>query len=516
MFFMVAVVPADEFVFNNGVEPESLDPHRLSAQRDALLSLQMFEGLVGKDANYEKLVPALAELPEISKDGLRYSFKIRRGFKWSNGEEITIDQIRESFLRAMRPDVSSPFLSFYTDNIEGALEYSKNYAASDRKVFEERVGIKIKPSHILEIKLLAPCVQFKDYLALPAFAVVHPSMYAADARWSDPKNFIVNGPYGLKSWEVNKKIILQKNPFFREAAHVKIPTVVALALNDQSATLNLYRTKQIDWTGENTFSSSMVPSLRSDPEFKMDNAYGTYTIIFNTEHKPFKDVRVRKALSLAIHRAEITDKIMRGGQIPTYRLVPEGIRNYKPDLVARPPFDKQIEMARELLAEAGYPGGKGFPKVTYVYNTDESHHRIAQAIQQMWKKNLGIEIQLQSMEWKVFLKAQEARQFDISRQTWVGDIPDPISILEIFGSKSSLNYTGWGNRRFDQLLGQAGGIKDQKKRHGILAQAENLVLDEMPFIPIYHYVWFSMLRPNVEGYKPNIMGRYQFKYFSKR
>lgn len=519
LYALISLTPSNQLIFNNAAEPETLDPHRLTALNDAVLGVNLFEGLLSRDASYVKLEPGLAtKLPEVSKDGLTYTFQIRKNAKWSNGEPITLDQIRGSFVRALDPAVACPYVNWYTDSIEGAEELNKNFNSPNRKDFEAKYGVRVKGADKIEIRLKKPNVLFIEYLTQQPFWVVHPSMYdAASKAWTTPAQFVSNGPYKLKEWTVNKQVILEKNPNYWDSSIVKISEVVALPIGDYQTVYNLYRSGQLDWTGDNHIASSLVPSLRADPEFKKSLGFGTYTYVFNLKRKPFDDVRVRKALSLAIHRAEITDRIALGGQVPTNRLVPGGIAGYSPSIEPPLPFDKQIEKAKTLLAEAGYPEGKGFPAVTLLYNTNEGHHKIAQAIQQMWRKYLGIQsVRIQNMEWKVLIKEQQAKNFDMVRQSWIGDIPDPTPMLEIYMTGDGNNHSGWSNAKFDELIRKSRTLKDRKVRMKMLAEAEELLLSDAPMIPIYNYVYYGLISKRISGLEPNMFGIYQVKYFSKR
>jgi oligopeptide transport system substrate-binding protein len=512
---IAAETPSDEFVFNNNVEPETLDPHRLSTHNDGLLALQMFEGLLTREKDYTTLKGALAEKWNISKDGKTYTFTIRHNLKWSNGEPITLEQIRGSFVRAIDPAVMNQYSLWYTDNIVGAKELNEHFA--DRKTYEEKFGVKVKAPNQIQILLKNPSAPFVQYLTQPPMAIVHPSMYDPQAKaWNNPADFIVTGAYKLAEWKVNQKVVLEKNPNYYEAPKVQIKKVTALAVNDEGATLNLYRTKQIDWTSESGLSSTHVPALRGRPDFRLAPYFATATYLFNVNRKPFTDIRVRRALSLAIHRAELVDKVLKGGQTPSSKIIPPGVKDYKYSGVPPIPFDRQIVEAKKLLAEAGYPDGKGFPKVTILYNTQESNHRIAQAIQQMWKKYLNIDLQLQNLEWKVFVQEQQAHRFDISRQSWIADYPDPAQLLEIYISDNGNNHSGHHDAHFDKLLREAATTLDSKKRMNLLAQAEKIVLDNQPMIPLYHSVYFSLMSPRIEGFQPNMFGMYQFKHLAKK
>ncbi len=514
--FLVFSTPTDHFVFNNGAEPESLDPHRLTTHNDALLVLQMFEGLLARPKAYIGIQPAMAERWLVSKDGKTYTFTIRQNLKWSNGEPITLEHIKSSLLRAMDPNVGNQYIQWFTDYIEGAAEYVEGFSTPRKKELEAKVGISTKGADQIVINLKQPSVYFLEFLTQPQYAVIHPSMHDANSKvWRTPKDYIVNGPFKMTDWQVNQKIVLEKNPYYREANDVRLKNIVAMSLNDETATLNLYRTKQIDWTGETNLSTSLVPTLRGKPDFKILQNFAIATYLFNTKKKPFDDGRVRKAFSLAVHRGELVDKVLKDGRVPTNRIVPPGVEGYEPLLEPPPPFDKQMETARKLLADAGYPGGKNFPSVTLLYNTLEANRKVAEAVQAMWKKHLGVTVNLQNVEWKVFTQMQSAKQFDISRQTWIGDYPDPANLLEIYITGGGNNHTGWGNSEFDKILKASGSISDRSKRFKEIAKAEKILVDEMPVIPLFHSVYFSLISPVVKGFEPNMFGMYQFRYLTK-
>lgn len=514
---IIAATPAHQFVFDNAAEPETLDPHRVSAHDASLLVMQMFEGLVVRDSDFQKVEPAIAKSWEVSKDGRVYTFTIRKDLRWSNGEPITLDQVYGSFIRAMDPKVACLNIQNYTDVIEGAAEFVKNYTSPQKTDFIEKLGIKIRGKDKLEFKLIRANPLFLDYLTLHEMMVVHPSMMDPESKaWTAPAQFITNAAYKLKTWEINKQIVFERNPNYRDARKVQIQELVSLPIREESTTYNLYRSKQIDWTGENTISSTLVSSLRADPDFLLRSRLGTYTFVLNIKTKPLDDIRVRRALSLAIHRAEITDKVLRAGQVPTNRYVPPGLEGYRPPIDPPAPFDSQIELAKQLLSDAGFPGGKGFPKLSIAYNTDEAHHKIAQAVQQMWKKYLGVDVDLTNKEWKVFLKEQAERKFDISRLSWMADIPDPTELLSVYMSTGANNRSNWGSKEFDRLLLESTAIREKKKRFVDLERAEKILLDAAPIIPVYHYVSYSLMSSRIGGFKPNAFGKYYFKNLTKK
>lgn len=510
--------PANEFHFNNGAEPEGLDPHKTSSHDAAQLNINMFEGLVGREADFFTIRPGLAESWTVSNDGLTYTFKLRPGIKWSNGDAITAEQFRQSFIRALDPKVASPYVNWHTDFIAGAADVAKNFDKADaRAAAEKTYGVTAPDASTVIIKLKKPVPYFISLLTQPVFVPVHPSMFDANsAAWRNPAEFITSGAYKLGEWKVNERVVLVKNPNYRNAANVKIEKVVSYPISEENTTLNMYRSGQLDWTGENHISSTLVPSLKARDDFKFTETFGTYMYVFNVKRPPLDNPKVRRALALALNTPEITDKVVRSGVTPAYSLVPKGIPTYQSTAALPKEMDARLAEAKKLLAEAGFPDGKGFPKLTILYNTTEGHHKIAQAVQQMWKQNLGLDIQLQNQEWKVFLKEQQAGNFDISRWGWIGDYPDPNTFLETFVTGNENNQGKFSNARFDELVKASISEKDAGKRMKMLADAEAIVIQENPMAPIYHYVYYSLMSPRVEGFKPNMFGHYYFEYLSKK
>lgn len=518
----LAKTSPNEFVFNNGAEPESLDPHRIMAHDAAQHAINMFEGLLSRENDYFTIIPGLASDWAVSEDGLTYTFKLRQGVKWSNGDDLKIQHVRDSFFRAMNPEVANPYVYWYTDYIVGAKSYVEKISGAksqgEKSALENGVGIRITGPDSLEIKLIKPVPYFKYFLSQPPFFVVHPSMFDPDApAWKDPKSFVVNGAYKLEEWKVNQRIVMVRNPNYYDAQTTTIERIVAYPIADQSVTYNMYMSGELDWTGENTISPTLVASLKSRKDFHIMPILGTYMFVFNVTRKPFTDVRVRKALALAVEPDHITDKILRGGFVPTNKLVPPTIPAYKSKIPPlNPNIEERLAEAKKLLEEAGYKDGKGFPLVTIRYNTNESHHKIAQAIQQMWRTRLGIDVKLENMEWKVYLKEQQEGNFDISRFAWLGDYPDPTTFLEIFMTGNDNNRSRWSNKEFDSLVINASTLKDEAKRLEMMADAEKMVYEDYPFFGIYHYTYYSLMRDSIENWEPNMFGHYLIKYLRKK
>lgn len=507
----------NEFVYTSGAEPETLDPHRISAHDAAQHAINLFEGLLSRGPDYQTLTPGLAEDWSISEDGLTYRFRLRDGVKWSNGEALTQDHVYQSFIRALNPEIANPYVYWYNDFIVGAKELHENYNADNRAEYLQKLGIQKVGDREITIRLKEPTSYFKYFLSQPNFAVIHPSMHDySNSAWQTPEKFITNSAYKLGEWKVNQRLVLVKNDQYYNADSVKLERVVAFPIVDENVIFNMYRRGQLDWTDTNRISASLVPTLKGRDDFQLYPAMGTYFFVFNTEKEIFKDQRVRKALSLVIDRAQITDRVLRSGVVPTTRVIPPVIdsfqslvEGYSDDMAAR------IEEAKALLAEAGYTAEKPFPSFTIRYNTAEQHHRIAQTIQQMWNRHLGLDVKLENMEWKVFLAEQDAGNYEVSRFGWIGDYPDPLTFLELFQTGNENNRSNYSNPEYDRLVAKAKSMQDSPERLDLMQKAEQILFEASPGMAIYHYVWYSLINPQVQGFIPNSQAHYHWRYLSK-
>jgi oligopeptide transport system substrate-binding protein len=516
---MSSLAPAktakDEFVFANEAEPETLDPHVATGVPDNNLTAQLFEGLLRREANWVGISPGIAEfIPAPTDQGRVYTFKLRRNAMWSDGSPITAEDFVYSWQRAADPKTLGSYSYWVTDYIEGAAEYAKAPTPENAK----KLGVKAIDSRTLQVRLKNPVPFFLQLIAEPVFfPVKRGNLEKFGDRWTRPENMVVNGPYTLKEWRVNERIVLEKNSRYWDSANVRINRVVALPLNDKQTAMNLFMQGQIDWSGHNGAPSAVVPSLRSNEHFRSGPAFVTYFYRLNTKRAPLDHVKVRQALALAIDRSVLVDKITRGGEAVALALVPPNTGKYRsPQGIVTGNFEKDVIEARRLLAEAGFPDGKGFPVLKIQYDTKELHQKVAMAIQQMWKKNLGIQVEAFNQEWKVYLKEQKAMNFDISRSGWSGDYPDPATFLELFTSDSGNNQTGYANKDYDKVFMDSSKEMNAAKRNEMMVQAEKMLLNELPVIPLFYYANYSFLRPEVSGFVKNAVDRPFIRTISKR
>jgi oligopeptide transport system substrate-binding protein len=320
-------------------------------------------------------------------------------------------------------------------------------------------------------------------------------------NWTKPENIVSNGAYTLESRRIRDRIRLVKNPDYWNAENVQIETIDALAVNSLTTALNMYVTGQVDWIIK--FPNKLVPIIESHDKLSDDynnNApmFTTYFYRINVTRPPGDNKLVRQALNLALNKREICQAITRGGEVPARSLVPP-IAGYEAPLCD----DYDVGRARELLAEAGYPGGRGMPPVEIMFNTAESHRTIAEKIQSDWKTNLGIDVELKQQEWGVYLASVRALDYWIVRAGWIADYADPNTFLDMFVTGGENNQTGWANEQYDELIARAAEQVDLVERAKTLAAAEAILMDELPIIPIYFYVSTNLVRPYVKNFYAN-------------
>lgn len=469
----------------NGKEPETLDPGVMSGQPDGRVGQSLFEGLTRYNATNAAPEPGLAHSWKISKDGKVYTFHMRTNAVWSTGEPITAHDVVYSWFRVLNPITASDYVGnlFY---IKGAEKFHLGKANRDE------VGIEALDNHTLRVELVNPTAFFLDLCAFPTQAVVHRgTIEKYGERWLKARPLPVSGAYELVSWKLNDRIRIRKNPRYWDAANVAIETADLLPVNSQNTALNLFESGEVDivWD-KDVVPTELLDVLSKRTDFHRFHYLGTYFLRFNVTRKPFDDVRVRKALALAVDRRKI-DEIMRGGATATNIYVPPLPEYQSPEGLG---FDP--DAARTLLKEAGFDGGAGFPRVEYLFNTSRDHEKIAVQLQAMWKKELGVQVDLRSVEWKVYLDAQSKLDYDISRSAWIGDYTDPNTFLDMFMGNNPNNRTGWKNARYEELMRKANATADVEARAKLLQAAESILIrEEMPIVPIYLYVGFNFFDP---------------------
>jgi len=423
----------------NGTEPESIDPHIVTGVPEHNVITALTEGLVTEDPTDLHPVPGMAESWSISEDGTVYTFELRQEAKWTNGDPVTAQDFVSSFQRILTPELASEYayMLFLMENAEA-------YNQGTLKDFEQ-VGAKALAAKKLQITLSNPAPYFLSLLNHYTWYPVHletikkhGGLYDRSNPWTKPGNFVGNGPFKLKEWRLNDVLAVEKNPDYWDAQTVRLQAIHFYPIESAETQDRAFRAGRLHNTYEMIPAKIEQYEAESPEILRKDPYLGSYFYRYNTTQAPFDDVRVRRALAMAIDRESIVKNVSRGGQIPANYFTPPSTAGYTTR--ARIPSD--VEAAKALLAEAGYPNGEGFPKASIIFNTSENHRSIAAAIQEMWRKNLNIEVELNNQEWKVYLDAQRSLQYNISRAGWIGDYVDPNSFLDMWTSWSQQNQTG--------------------------------------------------------------------------
>lgn len=482
------------FIIHNGAEPESLDPALISGVPEHRIYMSLFEGLTTYDPKTAEPIPALAKSWDVSEDGLTYTFHLRDA-KWSDGTPITANTFVDSWLRFLNPETAAKYAWMMTMIVAGADDYNSG------KKGPEAVKIKAVDEKTFQVTLTGPAPYFIGMAAHYAFSIqpLH-VIKEHGSKWTNVENIVTNGPFKLSEWSPQDKLVVVPNEMYWDKENVSLKKVIYLPIEDNNTAMNMFVNNELDWC-------TNLPSDRQDEGKAMD-AYQNnpvmivYYYVFNTQRKPFNDPRVRKALSMAISRKDVVEKITRKGDIPTTSMVPP-MGSYKP----AEGNAEDIEAAKKLLAEAGYPDGKGLDTITILYNTDDNHKKVAEYVQQAWENNLGVKVELENQEWKTYLKTREKGEFDVARAGWAGDYLDPNTFLELFIASSSMNGGKYNNPEFDRLIKAATKILDTKKRLETLRKAESLLINkDQAIMPFYYYSQSNLIDMDKwGGWYPNTL-----------
>ncbi len=503
-----AAAPAQILNFGNGAEPKDLDPHLATGVPESHILQNLFEPLVGKDPKTLEPVPAVAESWKVDKSGKIYTFKIRANAKWTNGDPVTAADFVYSWTRLLQPETAAEY-AYQAYYLVGGEDFNKGKLKDASKL-----GVKAIDKNTLQVTLNNPTPFFIGLLYHHSLYPVHKATIEKFKQaWTRKENIVTNGAFQLSNWEVNKVITLKKSPTYWDAARVTLTDVNFLPVEKQDTEEKMFRSGELHVTNEVPLEKITTWRAKKDGNYQETPYLGIYHYWINTTKKPFNDKRVRKALSLALDRERLVTYVTRGGQLPATTFTPPGTGGYTPK-ARLPKGSERLEEAKKLLAEAGYPGGKGMPAIEMLYNTSDSHKKIAEAIQQMWKQALGIEITLYNQEWKVYLDSQQQMNFSLSRAGWIADYNDPNTFLDMFLTNGGNNHSGWSNKTYDKLIADAGRETNVKKRLALFGQAEDILLDELPCIPIYIYTRVYLKNPLVEGWYSNVEDIHPLKYVS--
>ncbi len=498
-----------DLVFLNGAEPETLDPALITGQPEGRIANALFEGLLAFDQS-GKPQPGVAESWEVSHDGRTYTFRLREGLQWSDGTPLTARDFVTSWKRTLDPSTASEYAY--------QLHYVKNARTfNEGKITDfSMVGVSASDDRTLRVELENPTPFFPD---LCAFVTLLPvPLHAIEKHgdnWTKPGNIAGNGAYLLESWRINDRIRLHKNPHYWNARNVALETIDIIPVSKGNTAFNLYAAGQADlMMDKGLVPPALLGEIKKRADFHAAPFLGTYFLRYNCTREPFKDPRVRRAFSLAIDKKSIVDRITRAGELPADSFVPPGAGGYKPAAGSA----RDVVEARRLLADAGFPGGKGFTIVTYLYSEGEMNEAVAVELQGMWRRELGVNVQLLRQEWKVYLRSLSTLDYDIARSSWVGDYPDPNTFLDMFVTGGGNNRTGWGDPDYDKLIAAAASESDPRRRHDILRGAEDILVNRrMPVCPLFFYVGIQLYDgKRLGGIEGNVLDEHPLKSIFRR
>ena len=496
--------------YGNGAEPQGLDPHVVTGVPENHIVRALFEGLAVKNPETLEPEPGVAERWDISEDGTVYTFYLNPNARWSNGETMTASDYVWSWNRALHPDTGSLY-AYMLYPIVNSEAYSKREITD----FGE-VGVKALDDHTLQVRLNAPTPYFLQLMDHYSTFAVHPETLLKHGKmtdrftpWTRVGNIVSNGPFTLEEWSLNRRIIIKKSEHYWDRDNVALNGVYFYPTENVISEERMFRAEQLHYTA--VVPLDKIPDYRERPDSPyVQAAYlGTYYYLVNTDRPPVDNVLVRRALSYALDRDTLTRTVLQDTAIPAYSITPPDTLGYNPPQL----FDYDPAKARELLAEAGYPNGEGWPGLEIIYNTQEAHRKIAVAVQQMWKRELNIDITISNQEWKVYLNSVSQREFQVARRGWIGDYVDANNFLDLFITDGGNNNTGYASDEFDDIiLNLAPKAKTRDERYGLFYKAETMMMNEMPIIPIYTYTSKHLIHPSVEGIYPNLMDSLNLKY----
>ncbi len=486
----------------NGIEPSTLDPHINTGSSESAILSEIYEPLIERGNDGLSLQPAAAASWDISDDGLIYTFHLQSDRRWSNGDKVTADDFLQSFRRVVDPRLAAEFAA-RAASVAGVPEYLKGELTDP-----EQLGFSVPDPYTFVITLSAPNVVFiQNLIAYPWVPVHMPTLDATGGRlrdnqnWVRPEVMVTNGAMQLTEWSPNARIVLKPNPHHPDHAKIWLRSVSYYPIENLDSEERAYRAGQLHATTSLPSSKVEAYAARQDPALQINPRLGVSFFVFNTLRAPFDDARVRRAFSAAINREALAKAAYQGGYTPAFSISQPGMGGYQPTaLITNGPTE-----ARVLLAEAGYPGGEGFPPVTYLYNTLDRNRTVAEIMQQMWQKELGVKVELVNQEWKVFLDTRHRGDYAIARSGWNPFANEPTDFFELFISGGSNNETGWSNPRFDKLYQSTLQTFDVAKRHQLYHEMDQILRDESPGAPLVHSSTVRLVHPSVRNWPNNVM-----------
>lgn len=505
-------------------EPMTIDPALNSAVDGAIMTNHMFEGLVkwvDNGSGEAELAPGQAESWEktVNDDGtVTYAIKMRDGIKWSDGKDVTAGDFEYSWKRLADPATAADYC-YMIDMVQGYAEVADGSANKDT------LGIKAVDDKNLEITLSYDCPYFEEIMAFPATFPVRQDIVEGNEEWTySPETYIGNGAYKMVEWSHNAYILTEKSETYYDYEKLGPDTIKYTLLDDNNAMLAAFNSGELNFIMN--FPTDEMANYLASGQITVAPYIGTYYVCFNTEDEVFSNPLVRQAFSLVIDRNYIVENVSQSGEVPATGYVPSGVYDAEgangDDFrtvggeyysVSADDYQANCDKARELLAEAGYPNGEGFPAVEYMYNTDDRHKAIAEALQNMWQTELGVTVNLSNQDWNVFLKSRKDGDFQIARNGWIADYNDPCSFLDMWYTGGGNNDAQYSNPEYDALIDAAKATSDQTERMAAFHKAEDLLIGQDSVLaPIYFYTNPYMLSDNISGMYYTPLGYFFFGY----
>jgi oligopeptide transport system substrate-binding protein len=489
-------------------EPRDLDPQVIVSFSDMTVSLAFFEGLTAVDEATSAPVPGLAESWAVSGDGLEWTFRLRPGLRWSDGVPLTADDVVFSLRRSLSPRLGSEY-AYVLFALRGAEDHQSGKAPA------EAIGVRAPDARTVVVTLSRPAPALPSIFTLPVTFPVprhvierHGAADDRGNRWSRAENIVGSGPFAVREWRPNQRIAAVRNPHFRDAADVALTGIVFLPYESAAAQEAAFRAGQLHVTADVPLSK--IAAYRQGPDaarLRADPFLETTFLRFNVRRAPVDDPRVRRALALAIDRRALVEDVAGGGQRPARSFTPPGTAGY----TASQAVAGDTAEARRLLAAAGFPGGQGMPPLELMSFTNELQQRLLEAIQQMWRKELGVNATLALKEHRVWIDDERQYNYTISLARWIADYVDPGTFLEVFLSNGGNNATGWADPTYDRLVQTAAAEADPARRLRLYDEAEGRLLEDLPIAPLFHGTRTFLIHPDVRGWDPALLGfrRYQ-------
>lgn len=550
---IVPTAATGEFRFVSAVDHNTLDPQKMSWLHDIRIADCLFEPLVRISLPSTEVEPGVAESWQISEDGKTYTFHLRENAKWSNGDPVTSSDFAYAWRRILMPDFAGDYAQLFFP-IVGAEDFfnfrnsqldkiraegSKDGGTTELKealaFFDANVGIKTPDLQTIEVTLKEPTPYYLELFAFAPFMPNHTRSLAENSNvnpqtgmleldptyWTDPAMIVGNGPYVLNRQRLKVDTHLKANPHYWNRAKMRNTSILERVIGEPETAILAYDRGEVDYLPDIPTAGDLAADLLASnrPDVHMQTWAGTYFYSFNCNptfddgsKNPLHDPRVRRALSMAIDRQEIVNSVTRMKQPIARSFIPPGaLPGYEPPVDAGATYN--IAEARKLLAEAGYPDGKGLTGLTILYNTDGGHENIALRLSKIWQEQLGVTIKPESLEVKSFRERLKNQRYTIARASWIGDYRDATTFLDKFQSKGGNNDAKFNNAEYDRLLAEAAAEQDVDARLRLLEQAERILLEEQPIAPIYHYTTMHIFDPSrVKNLYPNVWNyrRYEF------